>query len=167
MTLLTDELRALIGRQVDYVAPEELGLASARYFARAVGDNNPLYTSPAAALAAGLATTIVPPTLVFETNQLVDLPRDDDGFAGHTWPISVPGTRAVRGGHRYLWHRDVLPGDVLAATWTITDVTERTTRAGQPMVVVTSHCRYATEAGEPVAEQTETLLYVAVAPVTP
>jgi hypothetical protein len=34
MAMLTDELRACIGRQARYSAPEELGRASIRYFVR-------------------------------------------------------------------------------------------------------------------------------------
>jgi hypothetical protein len=41
--LLTEELRGWIGREVSYAAPEEIGRASIRYFALAIGDDNPLY----------------------------------------------------------------------------------------------------------------------------
>ena len=43
MALLTDELKTWIGREVHYPAREELSRASIRYFALAVGDDNPLY----------------------------------------------------------------------------------------------------------------------------
>jgi len=88
MALLTEELRALVGRQAVYVSPEEFGLAAGRYFARAVGDDNPLYTSTEAARAVGLPGPVLPPTLLFETNSYTDLPRDDEGFAGHSWGVS-------------------------------------------------------------------------------
>ena len=42
--LLTDELRGRIGETAAYTAPEPLGRAAIRYFALAVGDDNPLYT---------------------------------------------------------------------------------------------------------------------------
>jgi acyl dehydratase len=162
MALLTEELRALVGRQAVYVSPEEFGLAAGRYFARAVGDDNPLYTSTEAARAVGLPGPVLPPTLLFETNSYTDLPRDDEGFAGHSWGVSPPGTRAVRGGNTYTWERDVLPGDRVTATWTVQDVTERTTRAGRPMVVLTSGCRYEAADGGLIGEQTETLVFLAV-----
>ena len=45
--LLTDELRGWIGREVSYTAREEIGRASIRYFALAIGDENPLYIDEA------------------------------------------------------------------------------------------------------------------------
>jgi acyl dehydratase len=45
--LLTDELRGWIGREVSYTAREEIGRASIRYFALAIGDDNPLYIDEA------------------------------------------------------------------------------------------------------------------------
>jgi acyl dehydratase len=154
MTLLTDDMRAMVGREVSYTAPEPLGRAAIRYFARAVGDDAPEH----------LAGEVAPPTLVFETNQYADLPRDADGYAGHAWGLDVPGTRAVRGGHDYVWHRPLRPDDVVTATWTLLEIEERQTRSGAPMLVVTSRCRYLDAAGEPIAEQTETLLHIGPEP---
>jgi hypothetical protein len=154
VSLLTDELRGRIGETATYTAPDAIGRAAGRYFALAVGDTNPLYRRATA--------PIVPPTLLFETNAYVDRGRDDDGFAGHSWHLDVPGTRLVRGGHRYRWARDVRPDDVVTATWRLDDMTERATRTGAPMLVVTSSCRY-TSGSEALAEQVEDLVFVALA----
>ena len=43
-THITDELKSWIGREVTYTAPEELGQASIRYFAMALGDDNPVFS---------------------------------------------------------------------------------------------------------------------------
>ena len=161
MPLLTDEVRAMIGRQASYVAPEAMGLAAGRYFGLAVGDDNPLYTSASAAEAVGLSGPILPPTLLFESNQYTGRAADADGYAGHSWNIDIPGTNLVRGGNSYTWHRDVFPEDAVTATWTIADITERTTRAGQAMLVLSSRCEYTDADSRPIAEQVETLLYVA------
>ncbi|WP_067822997.1 FAS1-like dehydratase domain-containing protein [Actinomadura kijaniata] len=162
--LLTEEIRALVGREVSYTAPEELGRASIRYFALAVGDDNPLYTDETHARAHGYASVVAPPTLVCETNQYAGLPRDDDGYAGHTWRLDIPGTRLVRGGNHYTFHRPVLPTDVITVTWRIDDVTERT--GARPLLIVTSTARYTDARGEPLATNTETLVYVALAEKT-
>lgn len=160
MTLLTDELRALVGREVSYTAPDELGRASIRYFARAVGDDNPVYTDDAAARAAGHDGVVAPPTLVCETTQYVDGPRDAEGYAGHSWHLDVPGTRLVRGGNAYAFHRAVRPTDVITATWRIDDVTARRRSSGQELLVVTSTASYTNQHGDLLAENTETLVYV-------
>lgn len=153
MSLLTDELRALVGRTAAYTAPEPLGRAAIRYFALATGDDNPAH----------LAGDVAPPTLVCETNQFVNLPRDENGFAGHGWHVHVPGTREVRGGNSYRFHQPVRPDDVVTATWTVTDVAERTTGSGAGMVVVTSLATYTNQAGDLLVENEETLIYVEVA----
>lgn len=153
MSLLTDELRALVGRTATYTAPEALGRASIRYFALATGDDNPAH----------LAGDVAPPTLVCETNQLVNLPRDANGFAGHGWDVHVPGTREVRGGNSYRFHRPVRPDDVITVRWEVTDVTERTTGSGAGMVVVTSTATYTNHLGDLLVENEETLIYVEVA----
>jgi acyl dehydratase len=162
MTLLTPKLRAAIGREVCYSAPEELGRAAVRYFALAIGDDNPLYTDERYAREHGYQGVIAPPTLVCETNQYAGQRRNDDGFPGHSWDLDVPGTRLVRGGNAYVFHRPVLPSDVVTATWRIADMTERTTSHGLPMLIVTSVAEFTNQSGEPLATNTETLIYTAL-----
>ena len=161
--LLTEELRARIGEVRSYVAPEELGRAAIRYFARAVGDDNPLYTDDGYARACGHDGVIAPPTLVCETVQYADLPRDAEGYAGPSWGLEVPRTRTVRGGNAYTFSRPVRPDDVVTATWRIVDMTERTTRDGRAMLVVTSEARYTDQRGGLLATNTETIVHVALA----
>ncbi|MET7425148.1 MaoC family dehydratase N-terminal domain-containing protein [Dactylosporangium sp. NPDC005555] len=162
--MLTDDLRALIGREVTYTAPEPLGRAAIRYFALAVGDHNPVYTDDAAARAAGHDGVVAPPTLICETNQYAGLPADHDGYAGHTWGIELPGTRQVRGGNAYEFHRPVRPDDVVTATWKLVDIAERATGAGQPMLVFTSRATYTNQAGDLLATNEETIIYLRVTP---
>lgn len=164
MALLTPQLQAMIGREVTYTAPEELGRAAIRYFALATGDTSPLYTDDGYAREHGYPGVIAPPTLICETNQYTGLPRNPEGFAGHSWDLDVPGTRLVRGGNSYAFHRPVLPSDVVTATWRITGMTERATRQGLPMLIVTSVAEFTSQSGEPLATNTETLIYTALAP---
>ncbi|WP_027343187.1 FAS1-like dehydratase domain-containing protein [Hamadaea tsunoensis] len=154
MKLLTEELRAEIGRELVYTAPEELGAASIRYFALAVGSTRPEYAGP---------DPIAPPTLICETNQYAGRTPDADGYAGHGWDLDVPGTRLVRGGNRYEFHQPARASDVLTVTWRLSGMDERVTGAGQAMLVVTSTATYRNQHGDLLAVNTETLLYVAVA----
>jgi acyl dehydratase len=153
VSLLTDEVRALVGRTATYTAPEPLGRAAIRYFATATGDDNPQH----------LTGEVAPPTLVCETNQFTGLSRDANGYAGHGWGFHLPGTREVRGGNSYRFHQPVLPDDVVTARWEVTDVTERTTGGGQSMVIVTSLATYTNQDGDLLVENEETLIYVEVA----
>lgn len=163
-SLLTDEVRALRGRTKVYTAPEPFGAAAGRYFGLAIGDDNPLYSDPEYARAHGLPGVTVPLTLVCETNQYAGLPMDQDGYAGHTWDLHIPGTRQVRGGNSYVFHRRIRPEDVIMATWRIEDVTEKVTGSGHPMLIITSKADYTNQDGELLAENTETIIFVALEP---
>jgi acyl dehydratase len=157
--ILTDELRSWIGREATYTAPEELGRASLRYFARAVGDDNPVYTDDDAARAAGFDGVIAPPTFVCETNQYADRERDEHGYIGHLWELPLRDCRIIRGGHEYRFGQPVRPDDVLTVTWRITDITEKTSRAGRPMLLVVSEADYTNQRGEWLASNRETTIY--------
>ncbi|MDA8370712.1 MAG: MaoC family dehydratase N-terminal domain-containing protein [Nocardiopsaceae bacterium] len=162
MSLLTPEIEAMVGREVNYTAPEELGRAAIRYYAQAVGDDNPLYTDDEYARANGYDGVIAPPTLICETNQYAGLERDTEGYAGHGWGLDIPGTRQVRGGNSYTFHRPVRPSDVITATWTITDVRERVNSAGHEMLVINSRANYRNQDGELLVTNEETLIFVAL-----
>lgn len=159
-SLLTDEVLALRGRRITYTAPETMGAAAGRYFALAIGDDNPIYSDPEFARAQGLAGVTAPPTLICETNQYAGLPIDRDGYAGHTWSLELPGTRQVRGGNSYVFHRRIRPEDRIVATWSIDDVEGKVTAAGKEMVIISSTASYATIEGEPLAENRETIIFV-------
>jgi len=163
MSLLTAEMSARLGETVVYTAPEAMGGAAGRYFGLAVGDANPLYSDADFAVANGLTGVTMPPTLICETNQYTNLPIDDNGFAGHTWNLAIPGTRQVRGGNSYTFYRRVRPEDVITAAWTIDGFTEKTTRSGAGMLIVASSARYTNQDGELLADNAETIIFVELA----
>lgn len=162
MTLLTDEIKAWIGREAIYEAPEELGNASIRYFALAVGDENPLYFDEEYARAHGYDGVIAPPTLVCETNQFIAAGRPGSAYIGHSWDLPVTGCRLIRGGNVYEFFRPVRPDDRITVRWLLSDITERTASNGSPMLVVTSVAEYADGKDELVATNIETIIYQAV-----
>ena len=157
--LLTDAVRAWIGAEASYTAPDPLGRASIRYFARAVRDDNPIYTDDSAARDAGYREAIAPPTLVVDTNQYMAGRRDAHGYGGHTWDLPIEGCRVIRGGHRYEFGRAVVAGDVLTARWRLTDIQEKRSRTGRSMLIVTSVVEISDERSELLARNTETLIY--------
>lgn len=160
MTLLTDEVRSWIGREVVHAAPEELGRASIRYFALAIGDDNPLYSDDGYARSHGHPSVIAPPTLVCETNQFVPEPApDESGYIGHTWDLPVTGCRLIRGGNDYTFQRPVLPTDRVTVRWRIADIEEKASSSREPMLVVTSEATYTNQDGDLLATNRETLIY--------
>ena len=164
MPLLTDELRAWIGREVTYPAREELGRAAIRYFALALGDDNPLYRDDEYARAAGYPSVIAPPTFVCETSQYAHRRPDADGYIGHTWELTVPGCRMIRAGHDYEFFRPVLPTDRITVTWRLTDMVERASSRGGSLLFVTSTATYVDQRGERLAVNRETIVFQPLAP---
>ena len=164
MPLLTDELTAWIGREAHYPAREELGRASIRYFALAMGDDNPLYVDEAYAKEAGYPSVIAPPTLICETCQYAHRAPDADGYIGHVWHLPVANCRLLRAGNEYEFIRPVLPSDRISVTWTLENIVERSASRGGAQLFVTSVARYRDAGGEVVAINRETLVYQPLAP---
>lgn len=158
-SLLTDDIKAMVGREVSYVAPDEIGRASIRYFALAIGDDNRLYVDDEYARSQGYPSVIAPPTFVCETNQYMNRPPDKTGYIGHRWELPVEGCRELRGGHEYEFFRPVLPTDRITATWRISDIQERTSSRGTPLLFLHSEAVYTNQDGERLAVNRETIIY--------
>jgi len=156
---VTPELRAWIGRTVTYEAPEELGRSALRYFALALGDDNPMYHDDAIAGQSVHGGVIAPPTFVCETNQIFQRPADENGYIGHHWDLPLPSTRFIRGGNAYEFHQPVRADDRVAVTWTLVDIYERDTRSCGQLVFVVSEARYRNQRGELLATNRETNIY--------
>ena len=164
MSLLSPDLRSRIGETRVYEAPEPVGRAAIRYYALSVGDMNPVSHDLEAAMAAGHPDLVAPPTLICDTNQYAGLPPDEHGYAGHSWGFDIPGTRQIRGGNSYTFERPVIATDVITATWTIDDISERTSRSGAEMIIVTSTARYTDAEGALVATNSESIIFQEILP---
>ncbi|MDA9521319.1 hypothetical protein XI06_13305 [Bradyrhizobium sp. CCBAU 11434] len=159
MALLTDELKAWIGREVHYPAREALGRASIRYFALAMDDENPLYLDEAYAREAGYSSVIVPPTLICETCQYAHGRPNSNGYIGHEWHLPITDCRMIRADNDYEFIRAVLPEDHISVTWTLEDIVERASSRGGTQLFVNSIARYKDAANEVVAINRETVVY--------
>jgi acyl dehydratase len=159
MTLLTHQLKALIGQKVHYPAREPLGQASIRYFALATHDDNPLYLDNTYAQAAGHAGVIAPPTLVCETCQYAHREPSVEGYIGHEWHLPVLGCRMIRAGNDYTFIRPVLATDRISVTWTLESMVEKLASRGGTQLFVMSVATYADTQGFTVATNRETLVF--------
>jgi acyl dehydratase len=159
MALLTEELKAWIGREAHYPAREELGRASIRYFALALGDDNPLYLDDAYAQKAGHPSVIAPPTLICETCQYAHQAPNADGYIGHEWRLPVPNARLVRAGNDYEFMRPLVPSDRISVTWTLENIVEKPSSRGGTQLFVSSVARYRDANGEVIAVNRETIVY--------
>jgi acyl dehydratase len=153
MTLLTDEIRGHIGREIRYQAREAVGSASIRYYAMAIAPQNPnpLYIDADYARAAGYQTTIAPPTLVFDTCQYADKAPEERGYFGHSWALPVRECVSIRVSNEYEMHRPILPHDWISVTWKLDDIVERSSSRGGTQLFIYSTARFYAQPDELVA----------------
>jgi hydroxyacyl-ACP dehydratase HTD2-like protein with hotdog domain len=147
--MLTEEIKSWIGREARYPAREELGRASIRYFALALGDDNPVYVNG----------DVAPPTLIVESCQYAHQRPNADGYIGHEWHLPVPDARLVRAGNDYEFMRPVLPTDRISVTWKLENIVEKPSSRGGTQLFVSSVARYMDAQGELVAINRETIVY--------
>ncbi len=164
MSLLTDELRGWIGRTARYDAPDEIGRAAIRYFAQALGDDNPLYRDEDFARAAGHPSIIAPPTLICETCQYADGQPGENGYIGHEWDLPVENMRLIRAGNDYEFFQPATPDDRLTVIWTLSHIEERASRRGGTQLFVTSDVEYRNQHDQRLATNRETIVLQPIEP---
>jgi acyl dehydratase len=149
-TSITLELRESIGRSVGPIV-FEVERGAIRRFAEAVGDPNPLYRDEDYARRMPQGGVVAPP-----------------GFFG--WPLNAshdiletlkafhcPFKRVLNGGTDCEFFRAVRPGDMLAATRRLIDVSEKESRLGR-LIILVIETTYLNQAGECVAVNRDTTI---------
>ncbi len=87
-----------------------------RFFAKAIGETNPIFTDIDAAKAAGHANLPVPPTFLFGIE--LESPDAFEWLAG----LGVDLRRVLHGEQSFIYHSTAVAGDVLTSTPTIGNV---------------------------------------------
>ncbi len=153
---LLDQLKATVGQEIVFQAPDEIGRSAFRQYALAVGDFNPLYSDREEATARGLRDVMAPPTLVCDTWQYVGGDMDNWGDLLGRGPFrELAGLRA---GNEYEFFQPIHPDDVITARWLVKDVYERTTRSGT-IIFQIIESTFHNQRGEMLARNTETMFY--------
>ncbi|MDA5108363.1 MaoC family dehydratase N-terminal domain-containing protein [Brevibacillus thermoruber] len=102
----------------------EVEKGAIRAFARAIGDDNPLYSDEAFAREQGYASLVAPPT--FPTTFRIPNPN-----------IRLELSRVLHGEQEYAYERPIVAGDVLRCVNRVVDVYERTGKLGKMTFLVT------------------------------
>ncbi len=123
-------------------------------FARAVKDDNPVYSSERVAHEAGFENVPVPPTFSFVMTQSGAFP---DLQAGPPPTFLSPSAYArkglfLHGEQHFTYHRPISVGDVLHGQMRTSKPLTREARRG-PMEVTWFQTRWSDEAGEPVVDE--------------
>lgn len=140
--------RDFIGRKAPKGDPVDVTRNDIRRFAAAIGDDNPLYTDPEAARAAGYRDVIAPPTFLISAST-------GGGGGGFILDpeLGLNFAMVVHGEEAFAFTRPVQAGDVLVLEQRIEDITAK--GSNELMTLVTE---VATEAGEHVATITNTIV---------
>lgn len=114
-----------------------------QFFAKAIGETNPIYTDAAAARAAGYADLPAPPTFLFAAEL-------DSGVSERLLiDMQIPIAKLLHGEQNFTYHRPACVGDTVTVRSSVTDIYDKKNGALE-FVVKTSQAT--NQQGEPVAE---------------
>lgn len=97
----------------------DVELGRLRFFAKVIGESNPVYADPAAARAAGHPSLPVPPTFLF------CLEMDAFDSVGTAKLTGLDAARILHGEQRFTYHAMAYAGDTLTFEVTVTDVYQK------------------------------------------
>ena len=160
MSLMSEAVKKMIGKEVTYLANEENGLASIRYFELAlsykkkIDDNQSSFDQPKT------ANVVAPPTFIFETNQYMNKTIDEQGYIGHSWDIPLDVEYSiVRGGNEYKIYHPLLPVTKLEVKWKIVNIIEKQGK-DSAFLIVSSNIQYFNQDKVLLAENIEDMIYM-------
>lgn len=126
-------------------APRSFAIERGRlcFFAATIGETDPVYTSPAAAYAAGFRDLPAPPSFLFAAE------LEGDALIADLAAMAIPLTRVLHGEQGFVHHRVACAGEVLEVASRIADIE---VRKGGALEIVRRETRLTGPAGEPVAD---------------
>ncbi len=140
--LVTDQMRATIGNEVDFGPPFEVEKGPIRHLAEVINYPHPLYMDEEYAKSKGYRSIIAPPTFAaYELQRGAPLQALE-------LPFEIGG--ALHGGDDWEFLQDIQAGDVLTPKGKIIDLSERQGSRGK-MLFVTSEVTYRNQNNEIVA----------------
>lgn len=147
MPVITPDMRVLIGSDTVPVT-YDVEQGAIRKFARAVGDDNPIYDDDDAARRAGYRGIVAPPTLV---RSLIPGPE--------RVAFPEPFQRILDGGSQYAFDEPLIAGDRITVVSRLVELLEKQGRLG-PMLFKVREIRYENQFGRLAATQrTTTITY--------
>ena len=138
-SLITDEARAMIGRENPPVTSGPVTELEIMNYCQAVGDLNPLYVDKEAAEKGPYGGIIAPPLCVPIPGGMRPIDLREDGLMmpkGNSWSPSLKVTRSMAGGTETEFVNPIRPGDMLTSRSKIADIFERVGRSGSKLVFV-------------------------------
>lgn len=121
----------------------ELERGRLKFFAKAIGETNPIYSDEAAARAAGHKDVPAPPTFLMAAE------FDSNALFGALDEMGVPLARILHGEQGYTYHKQVYAGERVTVAPRITDIYDKKNGA---LEFIVRDCRVTNSKDELVAE---------------
>lgn len=156
-SLITPEIKAMIGQEVDFPGAEIIEKSSIRRYAQAISDLNPLYLDEEYAKKTEYGGIIAPPTFIFDVSHNIFNEVGEDGRA--LARVSIPGLKLARGGNEYQFFQPARPGDVVHQKRKIIDIYERPSKAVGKIMFIIYDIIYTNQEGKLLGINRETLMF--------
>lgn len=150
--LITAEMKAQIGREIDFGPPFEVEKGAIRNLADAINYLSPLFVDEIFAKSKGHKSVVAPPL-----------------FASYNLPLGAPLNvlkfpfkiaAGLHGGDEWEFIRDIHAGDVLTPRGKIADIYEREGKRGK-MLFIVSEVAFVNQHGEVAAIYRPTEIFIA------
>jgi acyl dehydratase len=156
-SLITPEIKAMIGQEVDFPATEIIDRSSIRRYAQAISDLNPLYLDEQYAKTTEYGGIIAPPTFIFDVSHDIFGDVGEDGR--ELSRVAIPGLKLARGGNEYQFFQPARPGDVVHRKRTIINIYERPGKAVGKILFVDYDFTLTNQEGKLLGVNRETLMF--------
>ncbi|WP_028225030.1 MaoC family dehydratase N-terminal domain-containing protein [Paraburkholderia ferrariae] len=113
-----------------------------KFFAKAIGETNPVYLDEAAARAAGYADLPAPPTFLFAAE------LDSGAMFGLLETLDVPASKILHGEEQFEYLGPVVAGDTVVVSSQIKDIYDK---KGGALEFIEIESRVTNQYGDPVA----------------
>jgi acyl dehydratase len=128
-------------------APVEKGRL--RFFAKAIGESNPIYTDEAAAKEAGYKSLPMPPTLLFSLK--MDVPNPFENYENSGAALA----KILHANQAFTYHKSVVAGDSLTFESHIADIFDK---KGGELEFLVEKTKVSNQLNQHVADMTTTLV---------
>ncbi|WNC74205.1 MaoC family dehydratase N-terminal domain-containing protein [Thalassotalea psychrophila] len=140
--------KAAIGKSFPPVIAE-VEKGRLRFFAKAIGEANPIYTCELAAKSAGYPSLPLAPTFLFSLK--MDVPEPFGNYES----IGVSLSKVLHANQAFAYHQDVIAGDTLRFDSEVTDIYDKRNGLLEFLVEKT---KVSNQHGDHVADLTTTLV---------
>jgi acyl dehydratase len=157
-TLITPEIKAMLGKEEYFPGIEVVDRSSIRRYAQAISDSNPLYLDDEYAKQSKYGGIVAPPTYIFDVSHDIFAEIGEDGR--DLTRVTVPGMNAVRGGNEYEFFEPVKAGDVVNRRRKVTDIYEKEGKKAGKILFITYETTYVNQNGKALAICRETMMFL-------